>query len=212
LLLAYAGLRALGRSARGVPTISRRAVALGFSLALAGVAVIGWLWASGIFELVSSVLDRAIITKLASESGERRLGGDAHALWLMIETGGLGVGWGGNKASSQLLRVASTTGLMGLVILGYFVIGLIRRNRAVASLGKKNAQLTSLITAHGWAVTGMFLAALIAAGDPNALGFWIGLAMYVAVLAGAADQEETADAGLVPAAPERWESQSRVAE
>ena len=187
LLLGYVAIRSLARSAHGAPVFSQRAVALGFTVVVAAAVAIGWLWASGIFELVASVFDRAVITKLASESGERRLGGDAHALWLMIETGGLGVGWGGNKASSQLLRVASTTGLLGIVILGYFVVGLIRQNRAVLVLETKNSQLAGLTAAHGWAVTGMFLAALIAAGDPNALGFWIGLALYVAALAGAAD-------------------------
>jgi hypothetical protein len=189
LLLGYVGIRALARSAHGVPVFSQRAVALGVAFLFAGVVALGWLWTSGIFELVSSVFDKAIITKLASESGVRRLGGDAHALWLMIETGGLGVGWGGNKASSQLMRVASTTGLMGLLIIAYFIVGLIRQNRRVQSLETRGSQLASLISANGWAVTGMFLAALIAAGDPNALGFWIGLAMYVAALAGAAKQE-----------------------
>ena len=36
------------------------------------------------------------------------------------------------------------------------------------------------------------IAALIAAGDPNALGFWIGLAMYVAVLVGTTDDQQSA--------------------
>ena len=192
LLLGYVGLRALLRSAHGAPMVSHRAIALGLSFVAAGVALIGLLWVSGVFDIVSSVLDKAIVTKLASESGERRLGGDAHAIWLMIQTGGLGVGWGGNKASSQLLRVASTTGVPGLIILGYFIIGLIRRNRAVVANPSSDSQLLNLVSAQGWAVAGMFLAALIAAGDPNALGFWIGLAMYVAVLVGTAEDRQSA--------------------
>ncbi len=207
MLMGYAGFRLLLRAAKGITKVSHRAFALALVFGTGITFVFGWMWFSGFFELVTAVLDKAVLTKLASASGERRLGGDAHAFWLLIETAGLGVGWGGNKASSQLLRVASTTGVLGMVIIGYFIVGLVRRNRSVRTSESAGTRMKDLVSAHGWAVVGMFLAALVAAGDPNALGFWIGLAMYVAAMVGAAEGERvvgtqpdvSAGQGVVPA-------------
>ena len=187
LLMGYAVFRILLRSAQGVSRVSHRALALALVFGGALAALLGWMWASGVFELVMAVIDKSVLTKLASTSGERRLGGDAHAFRLLIETAGLGVGWGGNKASSQLMRIASTTGILGLLIIGYFIVGLITRNRRVVANRSADPRMKNLVCAQGWAVVGMFLAALVAAGDPNSLGFWIGLAMYVATMIGATE-------------------------
>jgi hypothetical protein len=182
LLLGYVGYRAVLRLAGTSAVVSRRAARLAVVSALAVVGVGALIWASGILELVNAVMDKVVVTKLASESAARRLGGDAHAIDVFLSTFGLGTGWGSNRASSQLLRVASTVGIAGLVILFVFVLGLLRRHRtgraAIVDRGRQDA----LLAAHGWAVLGMFLAALVAAGDPNALGFWIGLAIYTALL------------------------------
>jgi hypothetical protein len=182
VLLVYGGYRLVLRLARSTAIIPRRAARLTVVSLLAAAGLGFVVWASGILELVSAVMDQVVVTKLASESAARRLGGDAHAIDVFLATFGLGAGWGSNRASSQLLRVASTVGIAGLVILFAFVLSLLRRHRARPAALVGGARHEALLAAHGWAVLGMFLAALFAAGDPNALGFWIGLAMYTALL------------------------------
>lgn len=198
LLLAYLGYRIFVGLAQATPLVSRRALRLSVVCMLAAAAVGFVAWASGILDLISAVMDKVVVTKMASESAARRLGGDSHAIAVFVDSYGLGTGWGSNRASSQLLRVLSTVGLAGLVILVSFFFGLLRRqrNRPSSIVGREVPD--ALLAAHGWAVMGMFLAALIAAGDPNALGFWIGLAIYTALLTERSEAAR-ADAGLMEA-------------
>lgn len=182
LLLGYAGYRLMLRIPRATAQISRRAARLTVVVLLAAVGLGFVIWASGILELVSAIMDKVLVNKLGSASAALRFGGDAHAARVFWETYGLGAGWGSNRASSQILRVASTVGVAGIVILTIFVIGLVRRHRKRLEPRMDRHRQDALLAAHGWAVLGMFIAAVIAAGDPNALGFWVGLAIYAALL------------------------------
>ena len=162
--------------------ISKRSFAL--AGAISGLMLLGLLliWRAGLFELVESVANQTVVTKVASASAAKRISGDAHAISVLWQTLGLGAGWGSNRASSQLMRVISTVGLPGLAILCWFGSRLYTQHQRILADTRIDARLAGLTSASAWAVMGMLLAALVAAGDPNALGFWVGLGFYVGVL------------------------------
>lgn len=190
LFAAWAAWRGLiwGSAAGGVSRRGWRAFTAVAALVLAGCVA---LWYSGLLELASTVLDRALIEKLGSESAARRLGSDLHAVGITVHTFGLGAGWGSNRTSSQLLHVLSNVGLPGLLVLAWFAVRLYSRHRHFRPRGGPPRRLEDLASASGWAVVGMVLAALVAAGDPNALGFWVGLALYLGALSGAEAEART---------------------
>ncbi|MBQ1783110.1 MAG: hypothetical protein II007_05620 [Gammaproteobacteria bacterium] len=72
------------------------------------------------------VLQRVVLSKLDSGSGEARIYSDKVALTNVMDTLGLGVGVGSTRASSFFTTLLATTGLVGVVLLVAAIIFAIR--------------------------------------------------------------------------------------
>jgi hypothetical protein len=161
---------------------------------------LGAFWFLGLFELVLAVSDQAVVNKLVSSSADMRFAVDYQALVATWQTFGLGVGWGSHRASSQLLTLLSNVGIPGMIILGWFTARLYSSHRRLSPEGG-GTYLAGLVSATGWALVGMLLAAVVAAGDPNSLGFWLVLGLYIGALAGREAEVAAGGGGQFAIAP-----------
>ncbi|TFL18392.1 hypothetical protein [Jannaschia formosa] len=130
---AYVGLVAflsLYGTVRILSALGRRVSRRGASIA--GMAIAGlWLgvvalYAAYIFvEPVQAFFDRALFDKLEGASGQERGSWNAQALVNFADTWGLGAGLGSVRASSWIVAVLSSLGVIGAVLYAGFLRGLL---------------------------------------------------------------------------------------
>ncbi len=96
-------------------TVRRAGVAWAAVIFAAALAAWGWLFSPFSGEL-RHVVDQAVLSKPNSASAHYRARSNSQALELLIQTRGLGVGLGSNRASSYFASLASNAGLPGLIL------------------------------------------------------------------------------------------------
>jgi hypothetical protein len=115
---AYLGLFAFGLAvlAQELRYLSKGTASRHF-LGLTLLALAGAVFLLAMFpEQVAELVDSTIIEKLASESGIERMMWNDQAMVNLSETGWLGVGLGGNRASSLVVVVLSNVGVVGFIL------------------------------------------------------------------------------------------------
>jgi hypothetical protein len=119
--------------------------------------------------------------------GDLRPHADRHALQLMLDTWGLGVGMGSNRASSYLAALAGATGVVGLLL---FLVAFARQfDGTVRNL--RADPYTPTVFFAGSTLAG-FLAVAIAIPDQNWPVFWVQILGGVACLGAAREQRDEA--------------------
>ncbi|MGH3751281.1 MAG: hypothetical protein ACRDRP_01045 [Pseudonocardiaceae bacterium] len=121
-----------------VALIAALAIALGFLLQRIAVStlvsimacalVIVALW---VLPIIADFVEATVNEKVSSSSFTERSGANSASYDLFLDTFGIGVGLGANRASSFLAGLLSTTGLVGTLLFAAAVAGLIRRSAAV---------------------------------------------------------------------------------
>ena len=112
--------------------------------------------------------------KAQTDSYSIRLTVDGIALRGLIDTGGLGLGWGSTRGSSLLIHLLGNVGVMGAVLLGWFVFRLKRQ----IDRTKSTPILTFVFTALG----GNLLGGIIAVPDIVPVTIWLLLGVLVAMV------------------------------
>lgn len=108
---------------------------------------------------------RAILARWSGQMlGQQRLDADGHALKLVVDTWGLGVGMGSNRASSYVATLLGNTGLVGFAL---FFAALFTQCWMLAQ-----ARSPAAVFFLGSTVAGL-IAVVIAIPDQNWPAFWI---------------------------------------
>lgn len=118
------------------------------------------------------------LNKKQSSSYEDRTGTDLDSLTAMVDTYGLGVGWGSNRSSSLLPGLLAQVGIPGILCLGWFGLGLSRQVSAAHRLGCTAEQSLVLDGCCG-GIVGFLLGALISAPTINSMTFFFLLALLI---------------------------------
>jgi hypothetical protein len=121
-----------------IALVAGLAAAVGFLLrrthvsAIASVAgcalVVAGIW---ILPIVADFVETSVNEKVGSPSFTERSSANSVSLGIFIDTFGLGVGLGGNRASSFVPSLLSTTGIIGTLLFVAAVATLIRRSAPV---------------------------------------------------------------------------------
>lgn len=78
-----------------------------------------------LIDTLTSITEKAILTKLDTQSGEERMGWNLQGLQNLIDTAFIGVGIGGNRVSSFAVAVLSNAGIIGFIFyLGFLITAL----------------------------------------------------------------------------------------
>ncbi|MBX3195273.1 MAG: hypothetical protein KF727_09285 [Microbacteriaceae bacterium] len=186
IVTALAGIVGLVRLARG-----RSSLRPGWVVAAAAVTALGLTRLPALYELTIGQAER----KASSFSYFARSLANERSWQLLLETGGLGVGLGGNRPSSMFFLVLSCLGVIGIVMLGLVVLTVLRRTSRVPGTSPA-----------AWALVGVLAAAGVAVPDLSTPVIWVALAACLAMTG--ADARATAasgptgpDAELLPRTP-----------
>ncbi len=144
-------------------------------LALAGCLAIGpvFIMKPSLLKSVSEVVE-ATTTKGDSESYDQRTGVDQAALATIGQTYGLGVGWGGFRASSLVPGLVANGGVVAIVSVLWLLL------RIVGSIGRARRALPVhpgqvLVDGFSAALCGQLAAALLSAPTIGSLAFFLEL-------------------------------------
>ncbi len=163
--------------------VSRRFRAMLYPVLLVGVlaAIAVPIVAPKIITSIGIVIAQTA-NKSDSDSFDQRTTTDTDSLALVVQTFGLGVGWGSNRSSSLIPGLLSTVGLVGTALFLGFIVSL--RRAIVQSrryLVDEGERLAMSGTAAG--LLGHLVAALLSAPGIGALVFYALLGLLVGVLA-----------------------------
>ncbi len=164
--LLTAAIRQTGLSQRGLA-----------ALLIAGILIAVLLPAVMADETARQVFDSSVLSKRTSSSFVHRTAADLRSLELLIETGGLGVGLGGNRPSSFIASVASNLGVVGFALFAFFLVAVWH----AAAVRAKNALGPSRIAAAAasWGLLGSFIGKQISQPDLSQPTLWIWLVMLM---------------------------------
>jgi len=141
-------------------------------LAIAVVSI-SWSWVvRGDYKFLLETVRHLTLDKTTTSSGEERLYADVHALNLLLESGGLGVGWGSNRPSSFAAYVLSNTGVVGFGLLVWFSIRCWQIKKRI-SLIVPNTWLDGLTRSLMLSLAWILTAALISVPDMTYLYWWL---------------------------------------
>lgn len=104
-------------------------------------------------------------SKADSDSFMARTASNVRSWQIFLESGGLGIGLGGNRPSSLFMLVISCLGVIGLLLVAALVVLALRR-----------ALVNRAIEPAGWGLAGVLVAAIVAVPDLSTPAIWIGLA------------------------------------
>lgn len=121
----------------------------------------------------------ATLNKQQSSSYEERTGADLDSIAAMIDTYGLGVGWGSNRSSSLIPGLLAGVGLPGFAALLWFAFGLAGRVRAAHRIGCTGEQRLVMDACCG-GITGFLLGAILSGPTITSITFFFLLGLLIA--------------------------------
>lgn len=128
------------------------------------------------FDPFVSLLDAMVLDKMSSDSGQERSYWNYRSLQSVVDTGGLGVGFGSSRASSWPIAVVSQLGIIGSLLMGLLVLALTRETKSF----RRNADNgTRAIVAAARAATlgGLVSNAMISGTADPGIVFFVSLAV-----------------------------------
>ncbi|MGE3285963.1 MAG: hypothetical protein AB7J32_07645 [Pseudonocardia sp.] len=150
------------------------------------VLVLVGMW---LLPIVATFVDATIDEKVGSASFDERSGADAGSYEIFLDTFGLGVGLGANRASSFLPGLLSTVGIVGTLLFATAVVTLLRRGSAVREYRPV-----------AWALVALLVIKVVAGpdlSDPSGI-MWISLGLLARAAMLAERERQTASR---PASP-----------
>ncbi len=129
-------------------------------------------------EKAASTVIEATLEKPESDSYADRTTKDIESIGVLAPTYGLGAGWGSVRSSSLIPGLLANSGILGLVLLGWFAArsaGLVARARRLAPSG--DARLA--MDAMAGSVLGTLCAALLSGPTIDEIDFFLRLAVMI---------------------------------
>lgn len=131
------------------------------------VAFIGVIVVIGAWTELYSVIDGVLLSKAESLSFAARLASDLHALYILIETYGFGVGLGSNRPSSFVTLLLSNVGLIGsFCFVAFLLTAVVPYFRNRRWLTPRQLGIVAALMVHG-------AGKVIASPDLNFWWFWV---------------------------------------
>jgi hypothetical protein len=130
----------------------------------------------GFFEPVERLVDRTIVNKTESGSGQERAYWNRKSLQAFPDTAGVGIGMGSSRASSWPIAVLSQLGLVGTLLMAILVVVVAR---GMGDLGKWADSETNAVVAsvRASALAGIVAASLSGGSADPGIVFFIALAV-----------------------------------
>jgi hypothetical protein len=121
----------------------------------------------------SQVLTEVIWNKSNSSSGQHRMATSLYAFSLVFQTLGLGVGLGSNRPAGLLSYIASNLGVPGLLLFLYLLYVTRALVQEVMSSCISDTDLTSIVSAVGWAFAVEMFAMFAGGAELTVPGIWV---------------------------------------
>lgn len=130
--------------------------------------------------LLSKLLRYLTIEKILTPSGQERLQADLHSLDLLLESGGLGVGWGSNRPSSFATYILSNVGIVGFALFVWFSIKCQQIVKRISSL-VPGSWIAILARSLALGIVWILTVAIIAVPDIIFLYWWILIGLLLSI-------------------------------
>lgn len=143
------------------------------SLAIVPLALMAAYVAYALLPGFEAFIDRSLLNKLETDSGEERMSWNAQALKNFVETGMLGAGIGSVRASNWVAATLGSIGLPGMILYLVFFVRLF-----ATPPGAMDRDSARLLLALKMGCLGMLMRFLVVAATPN-------MSIFVGFLAGA---------------------------
>lgn len=160
---------------------------------LAGCTVVATNWGA-----IHVVLEKTLFQKSQSTSFQEREFADILAMHIFVETYGIGVGLGSDKANSMLLSLLSNTGIVGCVLFGAFIVTILQPVRTKL-YPQANEALRKAIRPFQWGVLGLVLMHIISNPNLSTLTLWVELGGVLALQAAVHKSLAVPENGIAPA-------------
>lgn len=181
-------------SAKFKKRVLMAAVTLGLMAGIGGMVLP--VAAPGLVKQAALVLD-STLDKTQTSSYRDRTTADRDSFHEMLETSGLGVGWGSNRSSSLLPGLCASIGLWGLAGLAWFAGVLALRLHGIARI-TRDEELTRVISGTTAAILSTLISGVISEPTLSSPDFYLLLAMLVASAARAQIQPARAVGSMAP--------------
>lgn len=192
-------LRMFGKASTAGQPIHESAVTLTVVAGSLGLmAVIALLATGGLGEWID-ILRETTIEKASSMSFEDRSDSDLQSLKLIVETWGLGAGWGSHRSSSLLLNFVANAGVPGTVLILIFAVRAYRLYRQAMHAAKRYPLVRGHLQSVALSVFAMIIAACISVPDFAIISFWVNVSVLIGMSARIVDQSSAREARLATA-------------
>jgi hypothetical protein len=171
-MVAYALVSGAARIMAAVAKIALLLLGLGV---IVGIAISAF--APGVIANIE-VVYTGTVNKQESSSYQDRTSADLDSLEAMLDTYGLGTGWGSNRSSSLIPGLLASVGVPGMLGLIWFGAGLTRAVKRARRMGATPDQMLTIDGCCG-AVVGFVLAAVISGPTISSVAFFFLLAVLV---------------------------------
>jgi hypothetical protein len=135
-----------------------------------------------VLPIVRDIFELTITDKVLGTSFQHRIASDSRALLIVFETYGLGIGIGGNVASSFLMQIASNVGVFGTVLFFGVLISL-SSSALSASARAGDRMRTDLVIAAIYGLWAHVVARVIAVPSFSFPPLWIWICLVAVVAA-----------------------------
>lgn len=134
------------------------------------------------FDPFLSMLDSLVLNKMTSDSGQERSYWNYRSLQSLMDTGGLGVGFGSSRASSWPIAVISQLGVLGALLMALLVVALGWESRGFRQ--HADPETRAIIAAiRAAAFGGLISSAMISGSADPGIVFFVTLAVITCVQA-----------------------------
>ena len=203
IFIVLIGIHTFTRMSKGEGTLTEPVMtllAVGGALGVLGVVVMA---VSGQFGDLLDVLRDATVGKVQTVSFEDRSDSELQSLKLIVETWGMGAGWGSHRSSSLLLSFVANAGVVGTAIMLIFAAKAYRLYRQAVEATRNSPVLRGHLRSVAYSVLAMVLAACISVPDFAVISFWVNVSILIGVSARVVDASRAkvpeSDMALQPA-------------
>jgi len=156
--------------------------------ALFAVVVVGGFAVADNWGAVQIILRDVLFDKADSTSFKQRSFADFLALQIFTQTYGIGIGLGSHKANSLLLTILSNTGILGVVLLGWFMFEILIWKRT------QDEALTMAVRPFQLFALGLLTMHIISNPNLSVLTFWLLISAMLGLQAAERREENLAEA------------------